>query len=117
MSQQTETTQRVPPGVPIDDYFARKMADPEYAREYEALAPEFELVSQLIALRIKRQVSQRDLAAKLGTQQPSIARFERRLATTDLGFLRRVADALDADVTISLVPRPVKTTDKTTAKA
>lgn len=103
--------------VPIDDYFARQMADPEFAREYEALAPEFELVSQLIALRIKRKMSQRDLAAKLGTQQPSIARFERRLGTTDLGFLRRVADALDADVTVSLVPRRVKPAQRATAKA
>ena len=117
MSKRTETIQRVPPGVPIDDYFARKMADPEYAREYEALAPEFEIVNQLVALRIKRQMSQRDLAAKLGTQQPSIARFERRRVATDLDFLRRVADALDADVTVSLVPRQAKTTDQSTAKA
>lgn len=117
MSKQTETTQRVTAGVPIDDYFAKKMADPEYAREYEALAPEFELVSQLIALRIKRQMSQRDLAAKLGTQQPSIARFERRMVSTDLSFLRRVADALDADVTVSLVPRRAKPAQRVTAKA
>lgn len=117
MSKRTEATKHVPPGVPIDDYFARQMTNPEFVREYEALGPEFEIIDQLVALRIKRQMSQRDLAAKMGTQQPSIARFERRRVTTDLGFLRRVADALDADVMVSLVPRREKPTHKATAKA
>lgn len=108
MNKRATTTRRVAPGVPIDDYAARQMADPEFVREYEAQAPEFELVSQLIALRIKRGLSQRDLAAKLGTQQPSLARFERRLGTTDLAFLRRVAEALDADLSISIKPRRSK---------
>ena len=105
MGKRKATTKRVPPGVPIDDYFDRQMKDPEFARAYEELGPEFEIVDQIITLRRKRKMTQRDLAAKVGTQQPSIARFERRRATTDLGFLRRVADALDADVKVSLVPR------------
>jgi ribosome-binding protein aMBF1 (putative translation factor) len=112
MNKQNNKARRVAPGVPIDDYVAKQMADPEFAREYEALGPEFELVSQLIALRIKRKMSQRDLAAKLGTQQPSIARFERRLGTTDLAFLRRIAEALDADLSISLKPRRGKAAEK-----
>jgi ribosome-binding protein aMBF1 (putative translation factor) len=112
MSKQTEKARRVAPSVPVDDYFSKQLTDPEYAREYAALAPEFEIVSQLIALRIKRKMSQRDLAAKLGTQQPSIARFERRLGTADLAFLRRIAEALDADLSISLKPRRGKAAEK-----
>jgi ribosome-binding protein aMBF1 (putative translation factor) len=107
-----QTNKRVAPSVRADDYFARQQADPEYARAYEAQAPEFEIVNQLIALRIKRGLSQRALAAKLGTQQPSIARFERRLGTADLAFLRRVAEALDADLSISLKPRRAKAAEK-----
>ena len=111
MSKRTEK-QRATSSVRADDYFARQLVDPGYAREYAALAPEFEIVSQLIALRLKRGLSQRDLAAKMGTQQPSIARFERRLGTADLAFLRRVAEALDADLSISLKPRRVKAAHK-----
>jgi ribosome-binding protein aMBF1 (putative translation factor) len=117
MSKRTVTTQRVPPGAPVDDYFDRQMKNPEFAREYEALKPEFEIVNQIIALRLKRQMSQRDLAEKMGTYQPSIARFERRRMTTDLSFLRRVADALDADVTVSIVPRQARPADKPTPHA
>ena len=105
MGKRKEMAKRVPPGVSIDAYFDQQMKDPEFARAYAELAPEFEIVDQIIALRLKRKMSQRDLAAKMGTQQPSIARLERRRVTTDLGFLRRVADALDARVEVRLVPR------------
>jgi len=82
-----------------------QLKDPEFACAYEELGPEFEIVDQIIALRVKRKMTQRDLAEKVGTQQPSIARLERRRVANDLGFLRRVADALGADVRVSLVPR------------
>jgi transcriptional regulator with XRE-family HTH domain len=81
------------------------MKDPDFAREFEALRPEFEIVDQIVALRIKRGLTQKQLAEKIGTQQPSIARLERKRKATDLGFLRRVADALNADVRVTLVPR------------
>ena len=84
------------------------MKDPEFAREYEALRPEFEIVEQIIALRIKRKLTQKQLAEKVGTQQPSIARLERGGKVSDLGFLQRVADALDARVEVRLVPREAR---------
>ena len=108
MGKPKETTKRVPPGVPIDAYFGRQMKNPEFARAYEELGPEFEIVDQIIALRLQRKMTQRELAAKVGTQQPSIARFERKRKTSDLSFLRRVADALDARVEVRLVPREAK---------
>ena len=105
MAKRKGTARRIPPGVLIDDYFERQMKDAEFARAYEELAPEFEIIDQIITLRLKRKMSQRELAAKVGTQQPSIARLERKRQTNDLGFLRRVADALDARLEVRLVPR------------
>src|SRR3990172_1246034 len=105
MGKRKRTAKRFSPGVPIDAYFSRQMKDPEFAKDYEELAPEFEVVEQIVALRLKRNLSQRELAKKVGTQQPSIARLERKRRTNDLGFLRRVADALDARLEVRLVPR------------
>ena len=108
MGKPKETPKRVPPGAPIDAYFGRQMKNPELAHAYEELGPEFEIVDQIIALRLQRKMTQRELAAKVGTQQPSIARFERKRKTSDLSFLRRVADALDARLEVRLVPREAK---------
>jgi ribosome-binding protein aMBF1 (putative translation factor) len=96
---------RVPPSVPIDDYFARQMQDPEFAKAYEELAPEFELVSQIIAMRLKRKLSQRQLAERMGTPQPSIARMESTRAIKNLDYVRRVAEALGCTLEVRFVPK------------
>jgi len=90
--------------VPWGEVRAEILSDPEVRVEYDALKPEFDLIRQLIDLRIKRGLSQRQLAKRAGMQQPSIARLEGGRGGS-LRTLRRVAEALDADVKVSLVPR------------
>lgn len=97
-------TKRYSYSTSLKAYRAEQLKDPEFAREYEALGPEFEVIEQILALRLKRGLTQRQLAERVGTQQPSIARLERTRGATDLNFLRRVAQALDARLEIRLVP-------------
>ncbi len=92
-------------GVPASEVFKEHMRDPKFARAYEELGPEFDVISQLIDLRNQRKISQAKLAELVGTQQPSIARLESRQHIGDLTFLQRVANALGADLQVRLVPR------------
>ena len=94
-----------PPSVPIEPYFEQRMKDPEFRREYEALEPEFQIIRQIIDLRLKRKMSQAQLAEKVGTQQPSIGRLESRGQIKNLDYLQKIADALDANLEVRLVPR------------
>ncbi len=91
-------------GVPWRDYLDEQLKNPEFRAEYDALEGEFALIRQLIALRIKRGLSQRQLAKRAEMQQPTIARLEGG-RTASLKTLRRVAEALDARVEVRLVPR------------
>jgi DNA-binding XRE family transcriptional regulator len=93
-----------PPGASFTEFFDEQMKNPKFRREYEALEPEFAIIKQIIELRIKRQMTQAQLAKKIGTRQPSIARLEARGKTTDLNYLQRVAQALNARVEVRLVP-------------
>ena len=105
MSDQKTGRQRAySPSVPWRESRAKMLRNPDVKAEYEALRPEFDLIRELIDLRIKRGLSQRQLAKRAGMQQPSIARLEGGRGGT-LRTLRRVAAALDADVRVSLVPR------------
>lgn len=97
-------TRKYAVGVSVDEFFNGQMKKPEFRREYDALEPEFAIIKQIIELRIKRKMTQADLAKKIGTRQPSIARLEARGKTTDLNYLQRVAQALDARVEVRLVP-------------
>ena len=56
-------------------------------------------------LSLRRKLTQAQLAAKVGTRQPSIARLESTRAVKNLDYVRRVADALDAKLEVRLVPR------------
>ena len=85
----------------LDSYRAEQMQDPEFRAAYEALEPAY----QIARLRILRGLTQEQLAEKVGTKQPSIARLESGRSTPSLDFLQRVAEALDAQVEIRIVPR------------
>ena len=51
-------------------------ADPRLAREVEDLVLEMKLEQQIVALREKRGLTQRQLAKLLGTSQPYVAKLE-----------------------------------------
>jgi predicted XRE-type DNA-binding protein len=58
------------------DFKAESLRDPKVKIEYDALEAEFELMSQMIAARKLRKLSQADVARLLQTKQPAIARLE-----------------------------------------
>ena len=95
-----------PADVDVSDWQAKQSRDPEYVAAYEALGPEFEVAEQVIKLRLEQKMTQAELAQRSGTQQPAIARLEKGRGAMQLGFIRRVANSLNASVHISLEPRP-----------
>ena len=81
------------------------MENPEFRKEYEALEPEYKLASTLIRLRLAKGLTQEQLAKLLNTKQESIARLESGGSLPSLSTVRKVAEALDAEVEINLRPR------------
>ena len=77
--------------------------DPEFQKEFEAVRPEFRLARQLIEARAKAGLSQHDLAERMGTSQPTVARLEGGHKPS-LKTLERYANALGMEVDIRLVP-------------
>lgn len=82
------------------------MENPEFRAEYEALEPEYKLVADLIRLRLAKGLTQEQLAKLLNTKQESIARLESGGSLPSLSTVKRVANALDAELEISLRPKP-----------
>ena len=83
----------------------RLLKDPEFRAEYEALEPEYKLASALIRLRLAKGLTQEQLAKFLNTKQESIARLESGDSLPSLSTVKRVAEALDADVEIIVKPK------------
>jgi len=80
-----------------EDFLKQQLKNPKFRKEYESLEGEFALAKEIIELRIKSKLTQKQLAQQIGTSQPAIARLESgSYRNVSLSFLRRIADALGA---------------------
>jgi transcriptional regulator with XRE-family HTH domain len=82
----------------------RWMKEPAFKAGYDALAEEFELASLLIEARSRANLTQAELAERMGTSQSTIARLESGKAKPTLATLRRLAKATGMRLKISLEP-------------
>ena len=83
-----------------------QLQDPEVRREYEATAQQFSLAAEVLQLRKELDLTQRQLAERMGTSQPAIARIESgNYHNVSMAFIRRLADALNAEPEIHLRKR------------
>jgi predicted transcriptional regulator len=78
------------------------LRDPEARKEYERLGPEFELIKSMIEKRIEKNISQKELARRMGTKQSALSRFESGKYNPSLAFMQKVAEALDSKLEIRL---------------
>ena len=83
------------------DVKAELLCDPEVRQAYDALEPAYQIARE----RIRRGLTQAELASAAGTTQSSIARLESGKHAPSLSFLRRVAGPLGLRIDIRLVPR------------
>ena len=87
----------------LDRLEARLLKNPVFKAEYDALGPEYELIAQLITARAERNMTQKQLAEKVGTKQSCIARLESGNYNPSFQFLQRVATALGKKLSVALV--------------
>ncbi|MBU1089078.1 helix-turn-helix transcriptional regulator [Patescibacteria group bacterium] len=76
------------------------LADKEVKRIYDGLELEYKLIDEMIELRQKKCLSQKDLAEKVGTTQSALSRFESGGVSPTLRFLKKLAVALDTRLVV-----------------
>ncbi len=76
------------------------------AREYEKLLPEYELARSIIEQRLRKKMTQEQVARKTGMPQSTISRIEGLThGLPKLSTIKKIAKALDANVVIKLEPK------------
>ena len=86
-----------PEWVSFEEMKEKAFKDEEFARIYEDLREEFQLSREVIELRKRKNMTQKELAEKAGTSQPAIARLESgQYRNISLAFLRKIGKALGA---------------------
>ena len=89
--------------IPFRELKKRWMMDPDFRKEYDALESEFAVARQLIEARTRAGLTQQELADRMGTTQPVIARLESGRQKPTTKTLERFAKATGSRVEIRLV--------------
>ncbi|MBU7008888.1 helix-turn-helix transcriptional regulator [Phosphitispora fastidiosa] len=76
------------------------LQNPEVKDEYEKLKVLYDIKREIIKLRIEQGLSQKELAAKVGTRQSAISRLESGEYNPSIEFLNKVAHALGKELEV-----------------
>ena len=89
-------------GVKFSKIKEQLMKDTQFKAEYEKLKPRYDVISQLIAARTEQNLTQQQLAERVGTQKSNISRLESGTYNPSLDFLNKVAKSLGKEVHIEI---------------
>lgn len=78
------------------------LEDEEFKAEYDKLKPRYEVISQIIQARKEKNMTQEDLAKKVGTQKSNISRLESGNYNPSLDLLIKVARCLGKDLLVQI---------------
>ena len=85
----------------FNEYKKRAFAtDPKLYDEYKALAPEYEVIKQIVQARAEQNLTQQELADRTGIKQSNISRLESGHYNPSLEFLKKIASGLGKELHI-----------------
>ena len=88
----------------LADLKRRWMADPKFRKEYAAADAEYRVAEALIRARTRAQLTQAQVAKRIGTTQSAVARLESGRTSPSVATLRRYADATGSRLIIDIAP-------------
>lgn len=86
---------------------ARRLEEqPGFRAAYDEQFPYANVALAVVALRARHELTQRDLAERVGTPQPVIARLESGRHPVEIKLLARIAAAVGETWTVTFVEEP-----------
>lgn len=89
-------------GISFDEMKKELLKDDEFKAEYEKLKPRYEAIEQIIKARKEQNMTQSELAKRVGTQKSNISRLESGNYNPSLDFLTKVSEALGKSLSVRL---------------
>lgn len=89
----------------LDEYLEEQMQNPEFAREYEAIQPELDIIRAMVDARISQNLTQKELAERTGINQADISKLENGTRNPSLNLLKRLAAGMDMILKIEFIPK------------
>jgi len=88
----------------FENALMKRMEEPNFRMEYEALEPEFAIIQAMIDARKSSGLTQKQLADRTGIAQGDISKLENGSGNPSLRTLQRLAAAMDTRLRIEFLP-------------
>lgn len=75
--------------------------DKELKKNYDNLELKYKIIDLLINYRQKHNLTQKELAEKIGVKQQAISRFEKGLVNPRIDFIQKILTATDKKINIT----------------
>ena len=89
-------------GMPFEELKTKMLKDEEFKEEYERLRPRYEAIEKIIKARKEQNMTQSELAERVGTQKSNISRFESGNYNPSLDFLIKIAESLGKTLSVQI---------------
>ena len=89
----------------LQDYKKEKMKDPAFAKAYEEIQPEINVIRAMIEARTSQNLTQKQLAEKTGIAQTEISRLENGTRNPSIKLLQRLAEGMDMVLDVRFRPK------------
>lgn len=91
-----------------DEVLAEELRDREFRELWERTALARAIALELVSYRSRHDLTQRDLAEKLGMKQPQVARLECGDVNPSIETLSRLAERLSLEIALDFRPASAK---------
>ena len=96
----------------LSEYKEKKMKDPAFAKAYEEIQPEMQMIRAIIDARASQNLTQKELSERTGISQTEISKLENGTRNPSIKLLQRLADGMDMVLNISFTPKAVNKLQK-----
>ena len=76
------------------------LKDPEFAKEWGSMEPEFQIIKAMIDARNEKGITQKELSSITGITQGDISKLENGTANPSIRTLQRIAEGLGKNLVI-----------------
>jgi len=91
---------KITKAVDFQSYLKKQLQNPEFKKHYDEYGKQLEIAYQILELRKKKNISQAQLAQRIGTKQSNIARMEAGQQNFSVDILGKIAEALGCNVKV-----------------
>ena len=89
----------------LQDYKKEKMKDAAFAKAYDEIQPEMNVIRAMIEARTSQNLTQKQLAERTGIAQTEISRLENGTRNPSIKLLQRLAEGMDMILDVQFKPK------------